>query len=192
MRGPRRIQEAMRRLALGGLLLLSTVACGEMGYHEDPPCAFDETGCTPADLVVLVQAQEDGPSAVLQAVSGLEGNSWSQAGVRGSIAWRLPDGTRLDQERTVRTATLEEKPGAVASPFEISVESGADRVSVQIGRTREGDPASGTEVFREVRLEESGYPPALVRIEPRGVLYILRVQTFWPQGEAEFFFIIRV
>jgi hypothetical protein len=183
----------MRRLALGGLFLLGASACsGDGDVVSDPPCAFDETGCTPADLVVLVEAREDGPSAVLQAVSGLQGNSWSQAGVRGSIDWRLPDGTRLDQERTVTTATLEDRPGAVASPFEISVESDADRVSVQIARTREGDPASGTKVFREVPLDESGYPPALVRLEPLGRLCVLQVQTFWPQGEAEFFFIIRV
>jgi hypothetical protein len=183
----------MRRLALGGLFLLGASACSGGGnVVVDPACAFDETGCVPADLVVLVEVREGGPSAVLQAVSGLQGNSWSQEGVRGSIDWRLPDGTRLQQERTVSTATLPERPGDVASPFEISVESDADRVSVQIAGTQEGNPGSARELFREVRLDESGYPPALVQLESDGLVYILRVQTFWPQGEVEFFFAIRV
>jgi hypothetical protein len=172
----------MRLLALGGLLLLGASACSGNGEHVDPGCPpFDRTSCETTNLVVWVEAREDGPSAVLQA------RSWSQAGVRGSIDWRLPDGTRLDQKQDLRTVTLERTPARVAPWIQISVQGDADRVSAHIVRSGEGDPGSGPEAFR-IRMDESGFAE-VVRLD-RGVS-VLRVKTYWPQGEVEFFFTVR-
>jgi hypothetical protein len=188
MRGLQRIQEAMRRLALGGLLLLGGAACSPNGVRVDPACPpFDQMSCVTTNLVVQMEARESGPTAALHAISSHDGYSWSQAGVRGSIDWRLPDGTRLDKKRTVSTATFERTPDRVAPWIQISVESDAERVSIHIVRTGEGDPGSGPEAFR-IRMDESGFAE-VVRLD-RGVS-VLRVQTHWHQGQVEFFFTVR-
>ncbi|MGH2651995.1 MAG: hypothetical protein ACRDHK_12395, partial [Actinomycetota bacterium] len=125
----------MRRLALGVFLLVVSVACSRQEFqesHGDPPCAFDETGCLPAELLLTVEAREEGPQAVLRATSPLQGNSWVQEGIRGSVDWRLPDGTRLDEEESVGEAGLQGTPGPVAPRVEHSLESDADQVSIQI------------------------------------------------------------
>lgn len=46
----------------------------------DPPCAFDDTGCLAADLVITV-ARDDGASASLIATAGIEANSWAREGI---------------------------------------------------------------------------------------------------------------
>lgn len=180
----------MRRTGLWVSLLVlgAATACSEdiETHVGDPPCAFDETACVPADLVVTVDALDEGPSAVLRGTSPLEGNSWVQEGVRGTVHWLLPDGTRLDEEQTLATLMLQESPGRVAPRIELSVESEADRVTLHIARADEGDTGSGMEVFREVQLDAA---PSVVRLEPD--VYVLRVQSLWPQGDAEFFFTVR-
>jgi hypothetical protein len=178
----------MRRSVLGVLLLLgAATACSEeIETVGDPPCAFDETACVPADLVVTVTAPDEGPSAVLRGTSPLKGNSWVQEGVRGTVHWLLPNGTRLDEEQTLATLMLQESPSPTASRIELSVESEADRVNLHIARVNEDDNRSGIEVFREVQLDAA---PSVVRLEPD--VYVLRIQSFWPQGDAEFFFTIR-
>jgi hypothetical protein len=183
----------MRTLALGLLLLVGSTACsgddgniGDEEGHGDPPCAFDETGCVPGELVAVVEGREEGPSAQLRGTSPLEGNSWVQEGIRGTVHWRLPDGTRLDNEQTLATVIEEGTPDPVAPRIELSIETDADQVTVQIARVREGGPVPGVEVFREL---ESSVAPSVVRLE-HGT-YVLRLQAVWPQGEAEFFFIVR-
>jgi hypothetical protein len=178
----------MRRTGLWVSLLVlgAATACSEdIEPHGDPPCAFDGTGCLPADLVVTVDALDEGPSAVLRGTSPLEGNSWVQEGVRGTVHWRLPDGTRLDEEQTLATLTLQESPGRVPHRIELSVESEADRVTLHIARVDEDDTVSGMEVFREVQLDGG---PSVVHLEP--AVYVLRIQSFWPEGDAEFFFTV--
>jgi hypothetical protein len=183
----------MRTLALGLLLLVGSTACSggdgnipdEQG-HGDPPCAFDETGCVPAELVAVVEGREDGPWAELRGTSPLEANSWVQEGAQGTVHWRLPDGTRHDHERTLATAIVEGTPDPVAPRIELLVESDADQFTVQIARVREGGPVPGVEVFREL---EPSVAPSVVRLEHGS--YVLRLHAFWPQGEAEFYFIVR-
>lgn len=177
----------MRRLALRVLLLVVSVACSRqesLESHGDPPCAFDETGCLPADLLLTVEAREEGPRAVLRATSPLEGNSWVQEGIRGSVDWRLPDGTKLDEEQGLGEVGLQGTPGAVAGRVQLSLESDADQVSVQIAFEGGDDPGSG--LFQEIPI---GADPAVLSLE-HGI-HVLRLQASWPQGEAVFFFTVR-
>lgn len=56
---------------------------------SDPPCAFDETGCLAARLVVTVVVEASGLHGTLEAVSPIDANSWSQTGIHvapGSVA----------------------------------------------------------------------------------------------------------
>jgi hypothetical protein len=171
----------MRQLALGALLVLGTTACSEgMVTHADPPCAFDETGCVPAELTLALTASDGGPSAVLRATSPLAGNSWVQEGIRGNVDWLLPGGNRLQEEKTLGTVVLQGTRGPVAPRVELSVESDADRVSVEIAPAGESAREHG---FKPIRIRPS---PSVVPLE-HGI-YVLRVQASWPQGEAVFFF----
>lgn len=74
----------MRSATLLLMLVLGGAACAEEEEitHGDPPCAFDETGCIPSELVFDVRTGTDEPTAVLRASSATE--SWTQRGVRAS------------------------------------------------------------------------------------------------------------
>lgn len=167
------------------LLLVAPAACAREESHGDPPCAFDETACLPADLLLTVEAREERPSAVLRATSPLEGNSWVQEGIRGRVDWLPPDGTRFQEEQSLGTVVFHGTPGSVAPRIELSLDSDADRVSVQIACAEEPDPGS-REVFREVPL---GAAPSVVALETG--IYVLRVRASWSHGEGEFFFAFR-
>lgn len=151
------------------VLLLGTAACSAETSHADPPCAFDETGCIPFDLVVDVRAGPDGPSAVLEASSPTE--TWMQRGVPGT--------------GTVIPST---EPGRIAPRIEIAIAGDADQAELRIVRIVSPAPQMAFEVVRRLEL---GQAPRIVRLE-NGERYVLRVTASLPGSEAGFSFLVRV
>ncbi len=150
--------------------------------HGDPECAFDETGCLPALLILRVEATPEGPTAVLEATASVEWTEWEQPGTRLSLDWRLPDGSHLVEEGD--PAPIEE-PGAVAPRVELRLEGDAERVTVDIAPVVD-DLTTEADALGEVDLSGG---TATIDLDP--VTHSMRVRASWPEGRAEFLFTFR-
>lgn len=141
---------------------------------SDPPCAFDDTGCLAADLVITVATDHESPSASLAATAGIQANAWDEDGIAGGVE--------------VAMASLGDPTEfpTVASAFHLAVDGTTESVEVVIRETGGG----GAEDLDPVhtRTLETGVPEEVTL--PTGT-YILSVALVGPSPTA-FHFGIRV
>lgn len=99
----------------------------------DPPCAFDDTGCLAADLVITAATDDEGLTASIAATAGIEANSWTQ------------EGTTADRELDGATTSLGDPADfpAVAPRFDLSVGWDSEGVKIlvlDVGEQGSGEP----------------------------------------------------
>ena len=174
----------MMRFVILALALLGAVACGGDESHGDPACAFDETACVPYNLIFVLQRESDGPTAILHASSPT--GEWQQKGERGEMEWVSPEGTRV-QEESGGVVLPDAEPGRVAVRIDVIADGDAERADLRIIRRHPEDHRS-LGVEGESPLSRD---PTRFRLEI-GAEYILHLRAAWPEGEAEFFFLVRV
>jgi hypothetical protein len=140
----------------------------------DPPCAFDDTGCLAADLVIIVAADDGGLTLSLTATAGIEENGWIQ------------EGTAADGGLEAATASLGDPADfpTVAPRFQLSVSRDNDGVEVLI---RDAGEPSESGIVRQLELA-SGQSEEMTL--PGGA-YILAV-TMPGSSSEEIYFGIRV
>lgn len=178
----------MTRFVLSVMALLAA-ACGVEETVEtvdgDPECAFDETACVPYDLVFELRAEDDGASAVLFA--SFPTGEWEQQGTRGEMRWHPSDGTSLDEEGGGEVIP-DVEPDRIAVRIDARAEGDAESVALRILRRDPADPHRTIGVKAESPLTGD---PIRFRLE-NNAEYILHVEGSWPEGVAEFFFLVRV